>query len=82
MALPGLLAAGALYFTARTIPRPPSFRSQPPRVGWMHVWHRGRGFGALIVLRNFAASLLTLPPLVWHQRGGSPTQSGAVVAVV
>ncbi len=83
LALPGLLAAGALYFSARTIVRPPSLRSRPPRVGWGDVWHRGRRFGALVVLRNFgAASLLTLLPLVWHQRGGSPTQTGAVLAVV
>ena len=83
LALPGLLAAGALYFSARTIPRPDLSRQRAPRVSWRAVWQRGRGFGVLIVLRNLgAASLLTLLPLVWHQRGGSPMQTGAVLAVV
>ena len=83
LALPGLLAAGALYFSARTMLRPSLSRHRSPQVRWREVWQRGRGFGVLIVLRNFgAASLLTLLPLVWHQRGGSPTQTGAVLAVV
>lgn len=83
LALPGLLAAGALYFSARTIPRPDLSRHRAPRVSWRAVSQRGRGFGVVMVLRNLgAASLLTLLPLVWHQRGGSPTQTGAVLAVV
>ncbi len=82
LALPGLLAAGALYFSARTIPRPDLSRYRAPRISWRAVWQRGRGFGVLIVLRNLgAASLLTLLPLVWQQRGGSPMQTGAVLAV-
>ncbi len=83
LALPGVLAAGALYISARTIPRPDVPRRRPPPIRWAQVWRRSRGFGALIVLRNLgASSLLTLIPLVWHQRGGSPAQAGAVLAVV
>ncbi len=83
LALPGLLAAGALYSSARTIshPSPAPRRSQP--FGWADAWRRGRSFLALVVLRSLgSASLLMLLPLVWQQRGGSPTQTGAVLAVV
>ena len=82
LAVPGVLAAGALYSSARTIPRPPLPHRRSP-IPWRKVWERSQGFGAIIVLRNLgAASLLTLLPLVWHQRGGSPTQAGTLLAVV
>lgn len=82
LAVPGVLAAGALYSSASTIPRPPLSHRRSP-IPWRKVWERSQGFGAIIVLRNLgAASLLTLLPLVWHQRGGSPTQAGTLLAVV
>lgn len=83
LALPGLLAAGALYVSAQTIPGPAVSGYRPPQMGWGKMWLRSRGFWALIALRNLgAASLLTLLPLVWHRRGGSPSEAGAVLAVV
>ncbi len=83
MALPGGLAAGSLYFSARTIPRPLRAPSRSQRFRWLKTWRRGRRFWALIVLRSLgSASLLMLLPLVWQQRGGSPAQTGAVLAVV
>ncbi|MDA8192647.1 MAG: MFS transporter [Thermaerobacter sp.] len=83
LALPGLLAAFALYVSARAIPRPAPRPRSPHPIEWTGAWRRGRGFLALMVLRSLgSASLLMLLPIVWHQRGGSPAETGAVLALV
>ncbi len=83
LALPGIAAAGLLFSSARTIPTLSRPRRHPVKVEWANIWHRGRAFFVLVALRNLGtASLLTLLPIVWHQRGGAFTQTGALLAVV
>lgn len=83
LAVPGLVVAGMLYPSVRTIPRP----SDPPRIplrkALNQAWHRGRAFFVVVVLRNLGtSSLLTLLPLLWHSRGGALSETGLVLTVV
>jgi FSR family fosmidomycin resistance protein-like MFS transporter len=83
LTLPGFLAAGALYPSARRIPPPTPHLKPPSRLRWTDAWRRGSAFWILSILRSLgASSLLILVPLVWHHRGGSASQIGLVVAVV
>ncbi|PSR32473.1 MAG: MFS transporter [Sulfobacillus benefaciens] len=83
LALPGIVAAGLLFSSARSIPTLPRRQRHKIRVEWGSVWQRGRAFFVLVALRNLGtASLLTLLPIVWHQRGGAFSQTGALLAVV
>ncbi len=82
LALPGLLAAVALYGSARPLTRRTAGRA-PRATNWRDVWRHGRPLVAVIVLRNWAAmSLLTLLPLLWRQRGGSLADTGLLIMVV
>ncbi len=83
LAIPGLLAAGSLYRDARRIPRPKSRPAASKPFPWRDTWRRGQAFWLLIILRSLgSSSLLMLLPLVWHERGGAPTVTGAVLALV
>lgn len=81
LALPGLLAAMALLGSARALARPQRPR-RDPRI-WAAAWQHGRAFFLMVVLRNLGtASLLTLLPILWHQRGGTLPETGALLTVV
>lgn len=83
LALPGVLAALALYRSARTLKPPPSRPPVPVGLAWAKAWQRGRAFFGVVVFRNLgAASLLTLLPILWHERGGALGATGLLLTVV
>ncbi len=82
LALPGLAAAALLLGSARAVPRRPR-RPDPSTSPWAAAWTRGRAFFLMVVLRNLGtASLLTLLPILWHDRGGGLSATGALLTVV
>ena len=83
LAVPGLIAALALYPSARTIPRPKPQRIRLASHDWRQTWRQGKAFWALVGLRSLgSSSLLMLLPLVWHERHGPTSEIGLVLAVV
>ncbi|MCL4495615.1 MAG: MFS transporter [Firmicutes bacterium] len=87
LAVPGLLAALALYPSAKTVPTPsrPEKRTKTKMnwKAWPAMWKRGGVFLGIVALRSMgSASLLTLLPIVWDHRGGSSAETGALLAVV
>ncbi len=83
LAVPGLLAAGSLYKSARSLKRPNLLKDKPLPIVWRQAWRRARPFLGVVVLRNLgSASLLTLLPILWHIRGGALNDSGLLLAAV
>ncbi|AUW95533.1 hypothetical protein BXT84_10330 [Sulfobacillus thermotolerans] len=83
MAIPGVLAAGILYQSARKLKRPAATVKPHAREALRNAWNRGRAFFLMIVLRNLGtASLLTLLPIFWTHRGGALSQTGLLLSIV
>lgn len=83
LAIPGLLAAGILYQSARNLKRPTATAKPRMREALENAWARGRAFFLMVVLRNLGtASLLTLLPIFWTHRGGALSQTGLLLTVV
>ncbi len=85
LVIPGMIAAYALYPSAKTVPTPlkPAKKEKVSWATWKTMWQRGGIFLGIVALRSMgSASLLTLLPIVWDHRGGNSAETGALMAVV